>query len=279
MNTSNCSEILNLIPSYIDDLLDIEVKDRVAEHINSCDKCRAELTLMTSVREKTKELPDVKISADFHARLIEKAKEQKAKKRARRIVLLRRSGAGVAAAAVVALSVVSFGNLGNTDSDIGDQAPVYSAAPTPEVTPTPDVNTETDVTSTARTESTAQNVQNHTQPKEAAPQAAPVTDITDTAPVSGGGSSGGGSSAKADLEAEVTVDAAVVCDESAYMAAEITLDDSNREAVMEILAPYEKDHMGYKVPDIGAILRKIAELGIEVQAKDCDMNSNYIIVK
>ncbi len=274
MNTQNCSEILNLIPSYIDDLLDIKEKDRVAEHINSCDKCRAELTLMTSVREKTKELPDVKISADFHARLMEKAKEQKAKKRARRIVLLRRSGAGVAAAAVVALSVVSFGNLGNTNSDIGDQAPVYSATPTPEAAPTPDVNTETDVALTARTESTAQDVQNYTQPKEAVPQAAPVTDITDTAPASGGGSS-----AKADLEAEVIVDAAVVCDESAYMAAEITLDDSNREAVMEILAPYEKDHMGYKVPDIGAVLRKIAELGIQVQATDCDMNSNYIIVK
>lgn len=276
MNTPNCSEILNLIPSYIDDLLDIKEKECVAEHIDSCDKCRTELALMTSVREKTKELPDVKISNDFHARLIEKAKEQKAKKHARRIVLLRRSGAGVAAAAVVALSVVSFGNLGNTNSDLGDQTPIYSATPTQEAAPTPDVNTETDVTPTARTENTAQDVQNYTQPKEAAPQAAPTIDYTDAAPAP---SSGGGSSAKADLGAEVSVDAAVVCDESVYMAAEITLDDINREAVMEILAQYEKDDIGYRVPDIGAVLRKIAELGIQVQAKDCDMNSNYIIVK
>ena len=43
MNAPNCKDILNLIPLYIDNILDSKEKDLVNEHINSCQKCREEL--------------------------------------------------------------------------------------------------------------------------------------------------------------------------------------------------------------------------------------------
>lgn len=276
MNTTNCSEILNLIPSYIDDILDNEEKDRVAEHIKSCPDCSAEYAFLSSVAKTTANLPNVKISADFHTKLMAKAKAQRAAKQAKRIVLLKRSGAGVAAAAVVALSVVSFGNLNKTNSDIGDQAPVYFASPAPEVAPTPDTYTTTDITSTAPAKANVQDLQENTQPKTQTTYA----DTDDAVP------SGGGSSARIDIEVapsatEETLasDAAAISEDACFTKAVITLGDTNRDAVMEILSAYEKDEIGYRIPDINRVMRKIAELGIEVYAESCDLGQNYIIVK
>lgn len=272
MNSQNCSEILNLIPSYIDDILDNEEKDRVAEHINSCANCRAEYEQISALIAKTKDLPDVAISSDFHKNLMEKAAALQAKKRARRIVLLRRSGAGVAAAAVVALSVVSFGNLSNSNTDINDNSPIYSATPSPDsvAVTTEDVSTYSDSSARVEVYTKEQSTKKSESTKtEASP--APVTD-----------SAGGGSSAAtpaAPSSTDQNTDIAAICEDISYMKAVITVDDANRDAVMEILSQYEKDDIGYRVPDINKVMRKISELGITVTAESCELSQNYIIVK
>lgn len=272
MNTQNCSEILNLIPSYIDDILDDEEKDRVAEHIKSCANCRAEYELMSSIAEKTKDLPDITISADFHKNLIKRAETLQARKRARRTILLRRSGAGVAAAAVVALSVVSFGNLSNSKTDLDN--PVYTATPSPDsvVVTTEDVSTHSD--NNARVEvHTKEAAQSVDTPKDTKAEVAPAP-ITENV---GGGSSA--ASPEAPSTTDLSTDMATMCDDLSYMKAVITLDDTNREAVMGILTQYEKDEIGYRVPDINKVMRKIAELGITATAESCEFSQNYIIVK
>ena len=268
MNYQNCSEILTLIPSYIDDFLDHEEKDRVAEHIKSCANCRAEYELMSSVKEKTKDLPDVTVSADFHKNLMAKAKEQKATKRARHIVLLRRSGAGVAAAAVVALSVVSFGNLNSSNEDLDNT--LYSATPSPKasVVTIEDVATYSDNKQTKAPSKAEQGVNAPKNPK---------TDIP--AAVSDDAGESSAVSPEVPSSQDLSSGIATVCDDLLYTKAVITLDDTNRDAVMKILEQYEKDEIGYRVPDINKVMRKIAELGITVTAESCELSQNYIIVK
>ncbi len=267
--SESCKDILNLIPMYIDAILDTEESDRVAEHINSCEKCRAEFMLMASVMKKTKELPDIKISADFHNNLMQKIRKQQAENRKKRIILLRRSGAGVAAAAVVALSVVSFGGLKNSPTDIDIESPVISNKSTPEAD-----------TTTTRVETTTDNneqVKTYTNqtPKSSSPQKA--TPETDTLPEF----SGGGSSAAAAPTESVMTDASapMVCDDLSCMKSVITTDDTNRDEVLEILSQYEKDEIGYVVPDINTVMKRLSELGIKVTVENCEYSSNYIIIK
>jgi hypothetical protein len=74
-------------------------------------------------------------------------------------------------------------------------------------------------------------------------------------------------------------DVSAICDDLTCTKATITLDDTNRDAVMEILSQYGKDDIGYLIPDINNVLRKIAELGIQVQTESCELEHNYIIIK
>ncbi len=276
--SKSCKDILDLIPMYIDNVLEDDIDNKVREHLKTCENCRYELTLASRISDGLRNLPDVPLSADFHKNLVEKAKEQQTKKRARRIVLFKRGGAGVAAAAVVALSVVSFANLNKADTDISEQAPIFSATPTPD-TSVPEENTKTTQTNTdytARIE-TYERTEPTTAPQA---EAEPAT-ITDNKASSGGGGSAAVivPTAPATTEETLGVDAAVMCDDMSYMKAVITLNDTNRDAVMEILSSYEKDETGYRVPDINRVMRKIAELGADITAESCDLEENYIIVK
>ena len=212
------------------------------------------------------------VSENFHKNLMTKAAEQQAKKRARRIVLLRRSSAGVAAAAVVALSVVGFSNLNSTKTDIDYTN--YSVTPTSDTISVP-------------VDETAPSVQNKEsatpviKTEEKVRQDIAYDSFVDenTAPAGGGSTAKDTSAASPALPSEAGIGAvAVICDDLTCTKAAITLDDTNRDAVMEILSQYEKDEIGYLIPDINNVLRKIAELGIQVQAESCELAHNYIIV-
>ena len=272
MNES-CKDIVDLIPLYIDNVLEDDINSKVKEHLKYCNDCNQEFLFLSKISKSLQEIPDVSVSENFHKNLMAKAAEQQAKKRARRIVLLRRSSAGVAAAAVVALSVVGFSNLNSTKTDIDYTN--YSVTPTSDTISVP-------------VDETAPSVQNK---ESAAPVVKTEENIRQdiaydsfvdetTAPSGGGSTAKDTSAASPALPSEEGIGfVAVICEDLTCTKASITLDDTNRDAVMEILSQYEKDEIGYLIPDINNVLRKIAELGIQVQAESCDLAHNYIIIK
>ncbi len=271
MNES-CKDIVDLIPLYIDNVLEDDINSKVKEHIKHCKYCNQEFLFLSKISKSFQEIPDVSISENFHKNLMARVAEQQAKKRARRIVLLRRSGAGVAAAAVVALSVVGFSNLSTTKTDI-DSAN-YSVVPTSDTISVPVDET----TSLIQSKESAAPV---AKTEEKAGQDISYDSFVDenTAPSGGGSTAKDISAASPSLPADDIVgDVAAICEDLTCMKAAITLNDTNRDAVMEILSQYEKDEIGYLIPDINKVLRKIAELGIHVQTETCEFTHNYIII-
>ena len=264
-----CKNILDLIPLYIDNPDDIDESTR--EHIENCPQCKGEFDLLTNIKKGLGALVDIEPSCDFSEKLSEKISKAQAQKRKKRANLFMRYGSGVAAAAVIALCVVSFGSFEKT------------------------VNTPPDLSAVPSVESVAQSKQTETanteKPKEnesVISNEKPVLLAEDMTP-SGGGSSAGApkeSTPQKDIaptddlsSEEVFTDAAVLTEAAVFTAAEITLSDDTREAALEILAPYEMDETGYIVPDINRVLRKIAELGVPVEAKESSIGINYIIIK
>lgn len=272
MANSDCKKILNLIPLYVDQMLSEEETDIVSRHLEICEDCKKELDFMKSMQKTAAALPDIEPSCDFHKNLMEKAQRAQRAKKARKFIILRRAGTGVAAAAVVVLCLVNFANIDNTRisthpdqhatpaTDIS-QNPVSLTAPTPEDLSAPEKSTAAPQPDAAHTNGA------HT---EQAP----------TAPEKPNAPSGGGGSAKSpDYADEGQIPSMLSADE-AYTVATVTVTDEIRDTVTEILSSYEKDEKGYKVSDINAVLRQLAELGATVEAvADNAASANYIIVK
>lgn len=119
MAKSDCTNILNLIPLYIDNMLSDEENDIVCEHIQECASCRGEYEFLKSIMAGAKSLPEIEVPKDFHETLMSKVRaEAKGQKLHRHKFSGWRSFAGIAAAAaVVAVSIVSYINLeGNGNS-------------------------------------------------------------------------------------------------------------------------------------------------------------------
>lgn len=281
MANTDCEKILNLIPLYIDNCLSQEESDTVHRHITSCDACRKEYEFLSSLMNTAATLEETDLSADFHKNLMEKANDIKNKKRTKRIVLLKRSSAGVAAAAVVALCVVSFGNINKT-ADNKDADSLISTPPQENLTAEITTYTAKEETITPPIEkSTPKKSDAPKQKATATPAVSPVEDVTTD--IIEQPASGGGSSAAANTQSESSPKAdepLLLTEPLSFTVANISPDNHVRDAVMEILAPYEKDSIGYIVPDINTVLRKLAELGIEVNATTTtEYAQNYIILE
>lgn len=113
MAQSDCTNIANLIPLYIDKMLSDKENDIVRKHIAGCKSCSCEYEFLKSVMEKTRCIPEIEVSKDFHEKLMTKIKkERKPGLGGKYRILSRRSLVGAAAAAaVIAVSVVSYINL------------------------------------------------------------------------------------------------------------------------------------------------------------------------
>ena len=248
MNAPECKDILNLIPLYVDNLLDKEESIIVKEHIGSCHTCKKELDLMMSIITKTKELPRVTVSADFSAKVIAKAKQQKAKKQ--RSVLLHRISSGVAVAAVLALCVVSFDTFDTKENSV-ENTPALSAE---KVSDTPDI---IDIPKTETPRKTPRAIQEKTvvDDKSLEISAEEITEASTPALFS-----------EVDLEY--------------YTTATVEISEENAEIVEELIKNYEKDDTGYIVPDMNILLRKLNEAGIKVSTKvSPDITCDYIIIE
>jgi|GEM_PF-3913747 len=266
MAKSDCKNIINLIPLYIDNMLSEEETDIVGQHLETCEHCKNEYKFMASLTKETKKLDEIEVSSDFHKNLMAKAEQKSRTKKARKFILLRRAGAGVCAAAVIALCVVTYNGLNNQQE---------STNPDEYISPTSGVS-QNPVKLTNEAPSTQSDVSApKAQPKPIeTPQEAPQTPTeTPEAP------SGGGSSAVCVEEAcpsAISLDDTV----STYTVATVTANDDNREVIEQTLSKYEKDETGYKVDDINALLRQLAEMGATVETRtDSTVTQNYIILE
>ena len=68
MAKSDCENILNLIPLYIDNMLSKEESDIVCRHIEECASCKEEYEFLKSIMGT--ELPGIEVPDDFHDRLM-----------------------------------------------------------------------------------------------------------------------------------------------------------------------------------------------------------------
>lgn len=135
MIKSDCENIQHIIPLYIDNMLSEEETSILCEHIKSCSICKEELTFMQHMVEKTAELPEVPVSKSFHQGLMEKVSKEPKIFQKWYAFSWKTATSFAAAAAVVALSVVSFlslerdGNSQNPDVYITSPAPAKQTEP------------------------------------------------------------------------------------------------------------------------------------------------------
>ena len=246
MTTPECKDILNLIPLYVDNLLGEEGSIIVKEHIDQCESCKKEADFMMSIMAKTKELPKVKVSSDFSRKVTAKAKLQKIKNH--RTTLLRRISSGVAAAAVLALCVVSFDVI-DTKETKPKNSPVLSAENV----------SESDISNTPKTEQVKENSRT-VQEKVVVSDQAPEPQGETTEPHMPA------------LFSEVDLEY--------YTIATVEVTEENAQTVEELIKDYEKDDTGYIVPDMNILLRKLNEAGIKVKTEvSPDIICDYIIIK
>ncbi len=256
MYNSDCKDILDLIPLYIDNKLSEEDYLIVQNHINSCESCKKELEFMVSFTQKFRELPQIDISPDFHENLMEKAKKNLRNKELKRITYLRRGGAGVAAA-VVAL-FISYSNIKPAppvaNDDFNDTALNSSQADKPlDITADKNIQAKT-------SKSPAFINEPDTSSKE--------TNDTGTFP----------DSPEEDVFLQENV--TVIDEEVQFSKSIITANDENREEILSILSTCEKDSTGYKSKNPEKLLQKLLELGCTIETvADETININYIILK
>ena len=257
MCTSDCENILNLITPYIDNRLSSEEIDLVEKHINSCEHCKNELYFMTSFTKKLHELPEISVTQDFQENLIEKAKETIKRKKAKRISYLKRGSMGVAAAAVVAFSVVGYSNL-KPQEEIADIKQAESIlSPSLKIEEPQSDKKETHQKNISPHKKTEENVESPSK-------------------------SNIGVFDKTEEEIKEPVASAISLDSETeqFTKSIITVNEENINKVLELLSAYEKDDIGYKVLKPQELAARLLELGCTIETSpDEDLDRNYFIIK
>lgn len=170
MNKISCEDVRLLLSLYIDKMLSDEEMTQVREHLAECDSCQSEYALLKGMMKTTAELPELFVSETFAARLHEalekeaalEAEEYSAQtinvKAASRVRRWRMYPMIAAGAAVIAISVLAFGQMPKSDEFIRQKAAESSPTAVASSAPETGVSTVTDVVQTAMpaTKSTAQ---------------------------------------------------------------------------------------------------------------------------
>lgn len=105
-----CEKVKEMLSLYIDNELCDSEKNAIKTHLETCDECKGEYEFLHSIVSAANTMPMLSVSADLHAKIMQEATNQPVKKPARRSIW-RITSAFAAAAAVVAISVISFGSL------------------------------------------------------------------------------------------------------------------------------------------------------------------------
>lgn len=115
MAKSKCTNILPFIPLLVDGALSATESHSIEKHLSVCPDCRREFDLYRAMKQTAASLPTPSLSSDFHENLMKTiaVETTAAPKRARvlRPSFLRHAMGFAAAAAVVALSVVTLSQV------------------------------------------------------------------------------------------------------------------------------------------------------------------------
>lgn len=258
-----CDAVRDDLSAYIDGMLSDEEAKRVEKHLAECEKCEEEYQFLASILQSAATMPTISISDHFHTELHNKltaVAERKTIKIRKRPIWQLASGF-VAAAAVIALSVVSFSSLpkqfeltpfvptpsvqqlektDSIDTPAPTQAPerkvqqesiVKQSVPEMVATPQPIATQEVVINDTMVLED-EQNPQETPAAETLVDQANPANATADMA-ISGGG---GGSMARAFMPFMKTGMSYGISEESFSKA-------------LELLSAYQKEGNGYLVPD------------------------------
>lgn len=259
MANSDCKNILNLIPLYIDNMLSEEENDIVGRHICSCENCKKEFEFMSSLLKNTKVLPEIQVPPEFHNKLMSQVRRKKTIRR----ILSKRAGAFVAAAAIIALSIVAISDFHISENSTN---PDKYIAPNSNISDSP-----VSLNAPDKEDNTAPVTKNKVK-----------TDLNKSPIESADVNVFGDKSGEAPYSEQESTKTAQfsVHDEDVFKTVTIVLTESTKDTVLEILADCEKDQIGYIVDDINYVTDKLSQLGIEVKIEE-DNNStkNYIVVK
>lgn|GEM_PF-2989357 len=133
--SKSCCEIQDLLPQYIDDVLCEAERDAVRDHLSHCEVCRQDFEVLSCVIKTAHTLPSITASDKFHnelhGKLVAEA-ENKQKTYKPKFHFYSTASGFVAVAAVIVLSVVTFGNLPKLDSLPGQE--MITPEPTASVT-------------------------------------------------------------------------------------------------------------------------------------------------
>ena len=129
-----CENVREMLSLYIDDMLTEAETQQVEQHLQACQECRAEYEFLKGIVSTAQSMPKLTVDAAFHEKIMENvaqaAKESQKLKSTRKNIWKLASGFA-AAAAVVALSVISLNSLpGHPElTPKGQTEPIYSEAP------------------------------------------------------------------------------------------------------------------------------------------------------
>ena len=303
MKQADCETVQKQIPLYIDNMLSDEEQVIVKEHIKKCDACQSELALRSSILVDLATLPEPELSEGFHERFVENLKQEASKPRIRARIPWKKVTSFAAAAAVVALSVVSFFQL--EQSDGGQNPDVYLTEPTPAVQQGVSDEGEASSALVSETEATQAPPQegralHKTQGKPAGKQETHLPQVakemTEGQPAvytpssrmiaeDGQGdadAASGSETESSEPAAQEAFSGETVPDKTIYSVVTVTVAETAKEQAEEILSMYAKDDYGYAVGDsLNDVLARLEALeGYSAVTEDAEeIAGNYIVLQ
>lgn len=309
MKDTDCTGISNLIPLYIDNMLSKKENDIICEHIKVCPKCNEDYAFLKSIMSEARSLPELDVPNGFHETLMRKIEKPRARVNIKRDIFNRRFLTSMAAAAaVIAVSVVSFVNLDKQEfSENPDEFVVETKNETsaPEKEPieviVDDASGAEDVKAPSATNPKRVSEKSPTPKIQKAIETPEYTvsqnEEIKTANEGSGEADTASIPSAASLEDEnVPTDKtriseedvnetstwSVLNNEDSKLEYHISVSTSEIENAENILSDYETDETGYKIEnDVDLVLDKLSELdGYNLISKTESNNEfNYIILE
>ncbi len=110
---NDCAYVQNQFSAYIDGMLTEKEAETVRKHLAQCEICQKEFAFLSAITKEAAELPVISVNEALHTSIMQQVLQAKkpAVKRFGGRKVWQTASAFVAAAAVIAISVISFGNL------------------------------------------------------------------------------------------------------------------------------------------------------------------------
>ena len=107
-----CRQVRELLDTYLDNMTNELQNEAIEKHLQECAECQKELDFLKSIIALEAEFPAIDVSDGFYDKLHQRLLVERNKNRSKLLgKLLGRSVAVLSAAAVITISVVSFGNI------------------------------------------------------------------------------------------------------------------------------------------------------------------------